>query len=366
MTHEKHNQSSTSLIITIGALVIFGLIMLASASSVVGYAGFNDSYYFLKHQLTHGLVPGILFFIIFSQISYKFLQKKANLFFLGSIILLILVFIPGLGIIRHGAHSWVGWGSLSIQPSEIAKLGLLIYLAAWFTKNKEHQNSISQGLVPFVIIVGIVLGLIALQPDLGTLFIIALMSLAIFYASGVKLSYIFSLCMAGIIGVVGLIKIAPYRMQRLTVFLNPEIDPQGIGYHINQALLAIGSGGIFGMGLGHSRQKFQYLPEVAGDSIFAVMGEEFGFIITTLFVLVYLFFIFKIIKISKRTTNNFARLFTIGLAVWVGGQAFLNMGAMVGIMPLTGVPLALVSFGGTALMTTLAACGILVNINKNN
>jgi cell division protein FtsW len=366
MTHEKHNESSTSLIITIGALVVFGLIMLASASSVVGYAGFNDSYYFFKHQLTHGLLPGILFFIIFSQISYKFLQKRANLFFLASLILLILVFIPGLGIVRHGAHSWVGWGSFSIQPSEIAKFGLLIYLAAWFTKNKENLNTISQGLIPFVVIVGMVTGLIALQPDLGTLFIIALMSLAVFYASGVKLSYIFALCGAGVIGVISLIKVAPYRMQRLTVFLNSEIDPQGIGYHINQALLAIGSGGIFGMGLGHSRQKFQYLPEVAGDSIFAIMGEEFGFIVTVLFVLTYLFFIFKVLKVAKKTDNNFARLFVIGFVVWVGGQAFLNMGAMVGIMPLTGVPLPLVSFGGTALMTTLAACGVVVNINKNN
>lgn len=362
--NEKQRNSTASIIVPMFILVFFGLIMLSSASSVVGYTSFGDNYYFLKHQILHGLLPGLVLFFIFSSLNYKILQKWSNFILLGGIIFLVLVFIPGVGTVYNKARSWIQIGNFSIQPSELIKLALLIYLASWFNKNKEHINNFTKGLVPFVIILTVISGLVALQPDIGTMFIIVLMAFGVYFASGVKISYIFSLCVAGFLAILALIKIAPYRLERLTVFLNPNIDPQGIGYHINQALLAVGSGGLFGLGLGHSRQKFQYLPEVAGDSIFAIVSEELGFIITVIFVLLYIFFIFKILQSAKLAKDNFSKIFLTGFAVWIGGQAFLNMGAIVGVMPLTGVPLPFVSYGGTALMTILAGCGIVVNINK--
>ena len=362
--NEKQNNSNVSFIIVMFILVFFGLVMLSSASSVVGYAKYRDSYYFLKHQVLHGLLPGLILFFIFSKLNYKLLKKWSNLILLLSIVLLVLVFVPGVGAVNNNARSWIQIGDFSIQPSELAKLALLIYLSSWMHKNKDKINSLTRSLIPFIIILAIIAGLIAMQPDVGTMFIIVIMAFGIYFASGAKLSYIFSLCAVGILTLLALIKIAPYRLHRLTVFLNPKIDPQGIGYHINQALLAIGSGGLFGLGLGHSRQKFQYLPEVLGDSIFAVMGEELGFVITIVFVLLYIFFIFKILKSARTTKDDFAKIFLIGFAVWIGCQAFLNMGAMVGITPLTGVPLPFVSYGGTALMTALAGCGIVVDINK--
>ncbi|MBU4360928.1 putative lipid II flippase FtsW [Candidatus Parcubacteria bacterium] len=360
---KKHN---TSLIATFFILVVFGLIMLASASSVVGFINFGDNYYYFKHQFLFGLLPGLFLFFLCSKIPYKFWQKNAVWILFVSLILLILVFAPKIGLELNKSKSWINFGAFSLQPSEIAKLGLIIYLAAWFAKSKENIKSFSHGFLPFLILLGVIIALIALQPDIGTMVIIVVIAIGIYCVAGLKWSYFFWLILAGAGLLAFLIKIDPdgRRLNRIIAFLNPTFDTQDIGYHINQALLAVGSGGWLGLGLGKSLQKFEYLPEVSGDSIFAIMAEELGFIFSTLFIILLFYFVFKILKTAKFAPDDFAKLFAIGMALWIGGQAIFNIGAMLGLLPLTGVPLPFVSFGGTALMILMAGSGILVNINK--
>lgn len=346
-------------------MLIFGLIMLASASGPVGYERFGDSYYFLKHQLFSGVIPGIILGGIAYLIPYRTWQKYAFPMLILSIVLLVLVFIPGIGAdFGTFAHSWVAIGGFSFQPSEIAKLTFLFYLAAWMVKRGDELQDLHGGLVPFITILGSVSLLILLQPDLGTLSVIAAMSLAVYFVAGGPLSHLFGL---GILGSVALgiaIKASPYRAARLMTFLHPELDPQGVGYQINQALLAIGSGGFLGRGYGHSLQKFQYLPEVIGDSIFAVMSEELGFFFTVAFLIAYGALLWRGIRIAEGTTDAFGKYVVIGVMAWVGIQAFVNIGAMVSIMPITGVPLPFMSYGGTALIVTLTAMGIVLNISR--
>ncbi|MFC1622397.1 putative lipid II flippase FtsW [Patescibacteria group bacterium] len=364
MQHKKTTLQSFNINLFI--IILFGLVILSSATAVVGYTHFGDNYYYLKHQLLYGLLPGLFLFFLFSKISYRVFQKHAGLIFLISIIFLFLVFIPGVGKIYNQARSWIDIGGLSLQPSELAKLGLIIYLSAWFAKSREHVKSFSHGLLPFLILIGLVAGLIALQPDIGTMIIACLIGFGIYFSAGGRWKHILGLFVLGGVALTSLILTAPYRLNRLLAFINPEADLQGAGYHINQALIAIGSGGIFGLGLGHSRQKFEYLPEVAGDSIFAIMAEEGGLFIGLIFLILLVIFVNKIFKLSKNSSDTFVKFFALGMAIWIGGQAVINIGAMVGILPLTGVPLPFVSYGGTALMSLLAGCGILVNALKHS
>lgn len=368
-------KNNTSFIIIFFILILFGLVMLASATSVVGYEHFDDNYYYLKHQLLYGLLPGLILFFICSRIKYTFWQKKAWLLLLITIILLILVFIPKIGYEINNAKSWIKIGEITFQPTEIAKLTFLIYLAAFFSrphryakrcgqaKTKEHIKSFSHGLLPFLFLLGIIIGLTVLQPDIGTASIIILIAVGVFFTAGAKISHLIGLGVLGA-GLFSLIIFLTNRLDRILAFLNPQANLQGAGYHINQSLIAVGSGGLLGLGLGRSRQKFEYLPEVAGDSIFAIMAEELGLIFCIFFVLLLIYFIFKILKISKHTNNDFVRLFTTGLAIWIGGQTLINISAMIGILPLTGIPLPFISYGGTALISLMTGCGIFVAITK--
>lgn len=347
-------------------LVLFGLIILASASSVVGFTNFGDNYYYFKHQLLFGLLPGLILFFITIRIPYKFWQKNASWLFGATLLLLLLVFIPGVGQEHNKAQSWINLGISTLQPSEIAKLALIIYLAAWLAKNKGGSKSFSNGLLPFLIITGIIAGLIALQPDIGTLIIILIIALSIYFVAGLRWKHLAVILALGG-GIFGLLIIAaPYRINRILTFLDPSRDTQGIGYHINQALLAVGSGGWLGLGIGKSRQKFEFLPEVSGDSIFAILAEELGFILATIFILTLIYFVIRILRVAKNSNDDFARFFAAGLAAWIGGQALINIGAMLGLLPLTGVPLPFISYGGTALMILMAASGILINIAKES
>ena len=294
------------------------------------------------------------------------MKRYAKYFLYFSIALLILVFIPGLGMVYNSAKSWVGLGGFSFQPSEIVKLTFLIYLAAWLEARRESEvKNIYTGLLPFILTLGIIGGLIMLEPDMGTMMIIALMALTVYFSAGAPLGHIAGVLGAGAALFFLLIKIAPYRAMRFTIFLHPELDPRGLGYQINQALLAIGSGGILGLGYGHSRQKFLYLPEVAGDSIFAVMAEEMGFIFLLIFFAAFGVFLARGFRAAKRAPDLFGRLLAAGIVSWLLIQTLVNVGSMVGLLPLTGVPLPFVSYGGTALMTSLAALGILGNISRH-
>lgn len=345
-------------------LTLIGLVVLASASWPLGYDKFGDGYYLLKHQLIFGLIPGAIGCLVAIKIPYDYF-RRFSVHMLGiSILLLILVFIPGIGADFGTSHSWISIGNFSFQPSELVKLAFLIYLAAWLEKRSKHElKSFSEGLLPFLTALGLVALLLILQPDTGTLGIIVLTAFAVYFVAGAPIVYLLGLGVVGAAALSLLLKISDYRAARILTFLHPELDPLGIGYHISQALLAIGSGGLFGRGYGHSLQKFQYLPEVAGDSIFAVMSEELGFILMTAFLLLYLGFILRGFKIAERATDAFGRYLVIGIMVWFGIQAFVNIGAMVGLMPITGVPLPFISYGGTALAISLTAAGVVLNVS---
>lgn len=264
-----------------------------------------------------------------------------------------------------------------MQPSEVVKLTFLIYLSAWLEKRSRVElGDVATGLAPFVTTLGLVMLLLFLQPDTGTMGIIVAMSLAVYFVAGAPLRYIALFGFAGALAVFFLLQVVPalsdsipvfekleYRTERFVTFLHPELDPLGTGYHINQALLAIGSGGLFGRGYGHSLQKFQYLPEVAGDSIFAVMAEELGFVLASAFVLLYVVFLFRGLSIGEHAPDAFGKYLVIGIMTWFGVQAFVNIGAMVSIVPITGVPLPFVSYGGTALAISLTAAGIVLNVS---
>lgn len=355
-----------TLLLIVGAIVLFGLVMLLSASSPSGYAEFGDSYYFVKHQVIFGLIPGIAALIAFSRIPYTFWRTHAWNLLILSIILLVLVFIPGLSAGIGTAHSWISIGGVfSIQPSEIVKLTFLFYLAAWLAERGKHGvRDVHAGFLPFMMVLGMIMLLMILQPDVGTMSIIAAMSLVVYFVAGAPITYILGLILTAVAGLAVLITTAPYRAARLTTFLHPELDPQGIGYHVNQALLAIGSGGILGLGYGHSRQKFQYLPEVSGDSIFAIIGEEMGFLVAILTIFMFLLLLWRILSIAKRAPDLFAKYTVVGIGAWIGIQTFVNIGSMVALLPITGVPLPFISYGGTALAVSLAAIGVVLNVSK--
>lgn len=354
-----------TLLALIGFIVLFGLVVLSSASGPLGYQKFGDSYYYVKHQLVYGLIPGLALLLICMNVNYNFWRKRALILLGGSLFLLLLVFIPGIGAEFGTARSWINIGGFSFQPSELLKLAFLFYLAAWLEARGERKmQDVNSGLMPFLISLGVVMLLLILQPDIGTMSIIVAMAIIVYFTAGAPWTHIGILVSGGAALIFLLIQLAPYRAARFMTFLHPELDPQGVGYHINQALLAIGSGGILGLGLGHSRQKFQYLPEVAGDSIFAIIAEELGMVISIAVIAAFITLLFRGIKIGSQAKDDFGKYLAVGIVSWIVIQALVNIGSMVGVLPMTGVPLPFISYGGSALAVSLGAIGILLNIDK--
>ncbi len=360
----RRHSPDYALLAVVAGLLVFGLVMLTSATGPTGFQKFGDSYYFFKRQLLFGVIPGIVLLLVCMRITVERLKRLAPLMLPVAAVLLSLGFIPGLRA-GYGSGSWVNIFGASLQPSELAKLCLILYFAWWFARRDEEAiKGFWTGFLPFTISVGLVVGLMMLQSDLGTTSVIVAFLFTMYIAAGATLKHLAALLAAGFAMFLVFIKIAPYRAARLEIFLRPDLDPQGVGYHINQARLAIGSGGWFGLGLGKSRQKFQYLPEVAGDSIFAVISEELGFIASALVVLAYLAFVRYGLRIAERASDPFARYAAIGITAWIGFQAILNISAMVGLMPLTGVPLPFISHGGSAMLANLMAVGVLAGISR--
>ncbi len=362
----KTDSADKFLITIIILLLIFGFVMISSASVVMSYKNFGYNYYYLIHQFLYGLFPGIVLMLIFKNVDYSVYKKQSRLFLIITIVLLLIVFTPGLSFGAKGASRWVEIWDFSFQPSEFAKLTFIMYLASWLCSKEKEIKSLSEGLIPFIVLVALMAIPLIFQPDLGTLIIIIAIATSMYFVSGAKVGHIFSLLALGVIATIFMIKIAPYRMDRLMVFLHPELDPRGIGYQINQALLALGSGGIFGLGFGHSRQKFNYLPEPMGDSIFAIIGEELGFI--GLFFLVVLFLLFAIrgYKIVKNAPDKFGKFIAVGITSWIVFQAFMNIAAITSLIPLTGIPLPFISYGASSLVSSLLGMGILLNISKHS
>ena len=361
--HSKNVDKTLLTIVMI--LLVFGLVMIASAGVIYSETRFADSYYFFKHQLIYGVLPGVFVLYLFSKIDYHFWRKVSVPLFIVSVIFLILVFVPGIGSRIYGASRWIYLGPFSFQPSEMAKLSIIIYLAAWLeSRGANRIKDMFEGFLPFLGIMGLIGFLVMKQPDTGTLGIIVLSSFAIFFVSGASLWHIISFGGIGAVLLWILIKIEPYRLNRITSFLDPGADPRGIGYQINQALLAVGSGGLFGVGLGHSRQKFNYLPEPVGDSIFAIVGEELGLLGAAFLVILFVLLAMRGIRIAKNSPDMFGRLMATGITVWITFQAFINISANIALVPLTGIPLPFISYGGTSLVFLMAGIGILLNISK--
>ncbi|MEA2088548.1 MAG: putative peptidoglycan glycosyltransferase FtsW [Patescibacteria group bacterium] len=366
MMSRKIHSPDYFFLLAIGILVFVGWGFLVSASSVVSLKNYNDSYFIAKQQITHGILPGIILFYLAFKIGFERLKKFAPVLMFLSLFLLVLVLIPSIGLSHGLSRSWIKLGSISFQPAEIMKLSFIIYLAIWFSRRKEKNiKDLHKGFFPFVFLTAIVLILIMLQPDLGTAIIIGLSAFSIYFLAGAKKSHLAWIVAGGIALSSIFLKFAPnYQKDRLLSFLNPQFDIQGISYHINQAFLAIGSGGWFGIGFGQSKQKFLYLPEVIGDSIFAIIAEEIGFLFLILFMSLFLFIIFRGFQIAKQSNDDFSRLVVLGIISWFAIQEFVNIGAMVGLLPLTGVTLPLVSYGGSSMAVFLASMGIIGDISR--
>jgi cell division protein FtsW len=360
----KDNHADKPLMITIFALVIFGLVMIFSAGVALSLNNFGEPYHYFYHQLFYGIIPGLILWMVFQNIDYHKWERWAVPFFILTLAFLFLVFIPGIGQAHKGAVRWIALGPINFQPTEVAKLAIILYLAAWISKRKDKIHDFMGVFVPFLGILAFMAFLIFNQPDVGTLGMIVIISMSIFFLASGKLSHLASLLTAGLVALFFMVKLAPYRMARLTVFLNPETDPQGIGYQINQALIAIGSGGFWGIGLGHGRQKFLYLPEPIGDSIYAIICEELGLIGGMVLVLLFVVVGWRGFLITKKAPDFFGKLVAGGITTWLTFQAFINIAAITSLMPLTGIPLPFVSYGSTALVIALIASGILLNISK--
>lgn len=354
-----------TLLALFGILLVFGLIMLTSASSPLGYEHFGDHYFFVKRQLFYGIIPGLVGFLFFSKISYAALKKIGIILFYSCLVMLVVVLIPGIGS-EHGtfARSWFTVAGFSFQPAEFMKLGLIFFLSAHMAKIGEKLQDFKMGFLPTLGLGMIPIFLLMLQPDIGTSTIFFAIIFGMLFIAKADMWHLGALMGIAILGFALLIAVAPYRAARFTTFLHPELDPQGIGYHINQASLAIGSGGFFGLGYGHSRQKFQYLPEVHADSIFAVIAEEMGFFVSVSLIALFVAICFRGFHVAKNVPDDFGKYLMAGILVWFMVQAFFNISAMVGLMPITGVPLPFISHGGTALAVSLAAVGVLANVSK--
>jgi cell division protein FtsW len=353
-----------SIAVIILIMVVFGLIILSSAGIIEGQKKFDSPYYHFYHQLLFGVLPGLLLMFVVYKINYHFWEKAALPILFFSLLLMIAVFMPQIGFGLKGAQRWLSIGGFSFQPSEALKLSLIIYFAAWFGGRKERVNNWGYGVAPFFIILAFVGILLALQPDIGTLAMVTIIALSVYFFAGAGWKHILSIVAIILIALIVLVLVEPYRFNRIKTFLDPSVDPRGISYQVNQAHIAIGSGGVFGLGFGKSSQKFGFLPEVTNDSIFAIISEELGFVGSVSTIGLFILLSLMMMRIASKVKDNFAKLFVMGMNVWITGQAFINIAAIAGLMPLTGIPLPFISFGGTSMIVLLAGLGIVLNITK--
>ena len=345
-------------------LLGFGIVMVYSSSAVSAYVNYNDSYYFLKRQMIWATL-GLLAMLFTMNVDYHAWRTLAKPAMIVTLILLVLVLIPGLGKVVNGARRWLGFGSHYLQPSEIAKLAMVLFTANSLAKSQDKISSFTKGIVPQLVMLLVIFGLILKEPDLGTALVIGGTVFILLFAAGAKLSHLGSLGAVGVAGIIGAILVEPYRLKRLLAFSDPWADPLNSGYHIIQSLYAIGSGGLFGVGLGRSREKFLYLPEPHTDFIFAILGEELGFIGTATVIILFFLLAWRGYKIAISAPDIFGSLLAGGITSIIVLQALMNIAVVTASMPVTGIPLPFISFGGSALIFTLAAVGILLNISRH-
>lgn len=358
------NNVDLSLLFAVIALLLGGFLILASASMVIAEKNFGSLMYYAVRQLLLGGVLGIAACFLASRISYRVWRKWSPALMFAAFALLALLFIPDISYSTGGATRWLKLNGISFQPSEFLKFAFIVYLASWLDARRKDAGTVSYGMIPFAIMLALVSVFLIMQPDIGTLGVIALTALLLYFLGGGKMYQISALIAFGLAVLYFLVQLAPYRLNRILVFWNPSTDPQGIGYQINQALIAIGSGGFWGLGFGKGLQKYHYLPEPMGDSIFAIYAEEMGLIGACILIGAFLFFCTRGFMVAKKAPDQFGKLLAAGITASITLQAFINMAAISGLLPLTGIPLPFISYGGTSLAITLGSVGVLLNISR--
>lgn len=351
------------LILMVLILLGIGIVMVFSSSAVWAFYRHKDSFYFLKRQTLWGLI-GLSGMIFFMNYDYWHLKRYSKIIILSVIVLLILVLIPGIGVELNYARRWIGVGSFTVQPSEMAKLGMIIYVASSISNKRDKIESIFQGILPFLIVLGIVSALILKQPDLSTAVVICGTVFIMIFAAGARIFHLLGLILTGLPLIMYLIMSEEYRWKRLMSFLNPWSDSLDTGYHIIQSLYALGSGGVLGLGLGKSRQKFFYLPEPQTDFIFSILGEELGFIGGATVIILFMVLLWRGFRIAIKAPDYFGTMLAIGITASIGLQTFINLAVVTASMPVTGIPLPFISFGGSSLIPSMMGIGVLLNISR--
>ncbi|OEF99526.1 stage V sporulation protein E [Vulcanibacillus modesticaldus] len=359
------HRSNPDWIVIIATLFLLGIgvVMVYSASAVWAYREFGDWYFYAKRQFLFAVL-GIISMYLMMNIDYWVWKKWAKIGLLTFFFLLVIVLIPGIGVTRGGATSWLGVGSFGIQPSEFMKLGMIIYLAKMFSERQKQMGSFTKGLLPPLAILGLAFGLIMMQPDLGTGAVLVGTVILMIYTAGARIKHLVSLMLVGVIGFIGLVLAAPYRIKRIIAFLDPWQDPLGAGYQLIQSLYAIGPGGLMGLGLGMSRQKHLYVPEPHTDFIFSILAEELGFIGGTTVLLLFLILLWRGFRIAITAPDLFGSFLAVGIIGMIAIQVIINIGVVTGLFPVTGITLPLLSSGGSSLTLTLTSIGILLNISR--
>jgi len=351
------------LLVATAMLVIMGLLAVYTSSFAVGYHEFGDTNYFVARQAVFALL-GVIALVVFMRLDYNRLRAWSVPMLLLALAGLIAVLVPGVGVERNGAARWLELGPLSFQPSEFAKLAVIIYIAAWLASRGKDIHRFSLGFVPFVLLLGIVGGLIMAEPDMGTTIIIFLTASTLFFVAGAPLSHLGLLIAVGGAISYAVIISRDYQMDRLAMFMNPESDAEGSGYQIIQLLVALGSGGPLGLGWGEGKQKFFYVPGSHTDGVFAILGEEVGFIGLMVILALFGFFVYRAALVTLRSRDRFSMLLCIGIIAWISAQTLINIGGITRTIPLTGVPLPFLSYGGSSLVMLMAAVGVLLSVSR--
>lgn len=353
----------TLLFAAVASLVAIGLVMIFSASSAQAYADHRDTAYYLKHQLVY-LFVGLGLAYVAYRIDYRKLKPFAPYALVLCILSLLAVLVPHVGVAVNGARRWIGAGMISLQPSEFAKLGLVIYLAAALSTRGDRITSLAKGLFPLCIPVVTIAMAILLEPDMGTASLIVFTAFAMFFAAGARIEHLVMIVLATAPPAIFAVLARPYQRARVLAFLDPWKDPQNTGFHIVQSLLALGSGGLLGVGLGESRAKFFYLPEQYTDFIFSILGEELGLAGTVGVIVLFVVFVYRGIRIAIAAPDRFGFFLAAGCTAMIAIQAFVNIGVVTSSWPVTGVPLPFISFGGSSLIVSLIAVALIINVGR--
>jgi cell division protein FtsW len=359
-------------------LVAFGFLFLAGLSSRASFERFGNTHYYLMHQLLIGILPGIILSFVAYKIPLNYIRKMSPILLIVSLLALVLVLLPFLGLKFWGASRWLKIGIFSFQPSEFLKIAAILYLSAWIASKlsegrvagwklgmKKGYHNLIYVLVPFIIFLAVISLIMFFQRDVTTLGIIGLILIVIYFSARTPFWHTLSIIAVAVSGLFMLIRFEAYRLDRWLIFLNPEFDPLGKGFQLRQSLISLGSGGIFGKGLGMSTQKFGYLPQAMSDSIFAILGEELGIVGGIILIVLFILFFWLGVRIVQRSSDKFAKLVATGITFWIVLQAFVNIGSIIGILPVSGVPLPFFSYGGSHIVAELIGVGILLNISKN-